>query len=184
MTETQLIQQCRQGNQTAFNALIDAHYANIYRLCHRFLGNAMDAEEAAQDVFIQFYQAIDRYQPEAKLSTYLYKLAVNRSLNGLRTRKRQRLLPFSSKQEEKNEWAGDEGDRPDLQLEQDERALAVRKAIDSLPENQRTAVILQRFHDLPYEEIAKIMGCSVSSVESRLHRAKQSLSKKLNYLKN
>ena len=182
MTEAELISQMKNGDEAAFTQLINRHYTQIYQLCHRFLANAMDSEEAAQDVFIQFHRHINRYQPNAQLSTYLYRLAVNRSLNGLRTRKRKRLFSFHQIQNDQ-EWEGNPNDRPDQKLEEAELARAVQKAIDALPENQRTAVILRRYQELSYEEIADVMNCSVSAVESRLHRAKQALRKKLKYLK-
>jgi len=175
-----LMARVKAGDENAFRDIVLFNQDRVIRLCHRYVGNQADAEELAQEVFIRLYRTADRYEPAGKLSTLLYRIAVNLSLNFIRDRKRRRLFSL--------EWFRNGGEsvytrngeeRPDVLLEQEERRRLVRRAIDSLPESQRTAVILKRFEDLSYEEIADVMGCSVASVESRLHRARQTLKKKL-----
>jgi len=176
----ELMLRVKEGDETAFRQIVETYRDSILGLCLRYLNNQEDAEEVAQDVFIRLYGAAASYEPRAKLSTYLYRIAVNLSLNRIRDRKWKRLVSWEThrKVEDKDPIIADI-QKPDSLLEQKEQQMMVRKAIDSLPPNQRTAVILKRFQDLSYEEIAEVMDCSISAVESRLHRAKLNLRKKL-----
>jgi RNA polymerase sigma-70 factor (ECF subfamily) len=134
----------------------------------------------AQDVFSHLYLSASRYKPTAKLSTYLYRIGVNLSLNRIRDIKRKRLISLEAFNTGKGRNPiSMETERPDTLLEQKEKLKQVWKAIERLPKNQKTAVILKRFEDLSYDEIAKVMECSVSAVESLLHRAKLNLQKNL-----
>ena len=180
MNDAELMVRVKEGDGEAFQHIVNNYRDSILGLCLRYLGNQEDAEEVAQDVFIRLYKAAASYEPRAKLSTYLYRIAVNLSLNRIRDRKWKRLVPWDihPKDDQRNPTDMDI-DQPDLLLEQKEKQEIVRRAVDSLPSNQRTAVILKRFQGLSYTEIAEVMNCSVSAVEARLHRAKQNLKKKL-----
>ncbi|MFH1940675.1 MAG: sigma-70 family RNA polymerase sigma factor [bacterium] len=183
MTETddiELMLRVKGGDEEAFRLIVERYHRSIFNLCYRYVESQEDAEEVAQDVFIKVYKTAPLYEPRAKLSTYFYRIAVNLSLNKIRDRKRKRFLSLDQLQNsgEKDRITSD-GFDPDILAEQQERQRLIRQAIDSLPQNQRTAVILRRFEELSYEEIAEVMKCSVSAVEARLHRAKQSLKKKL-----
>jgi RNA polymerase sigma-70 factor (ECF subfamily) len=179
VNENDLIQRMKQGDENAFRILVEKHSKPIFHLCFRYLNNAEDAEEVAQDVFIKLQENITSYEPRAKLSTYLYRIAVNRSLNKIRDRKVKKWVSLEHVPSVTHESNSFSKFNPDDMLELKEKQQAVRKAIDTLPGNQRTAVLLHRFQGLSYTEIAEVMQCSVSAVESRLFRAKQSLSKKL-----
>jgi len=179
MTDAELMERVKFGDEDAFRQIVEKHKTIIFSLCMQYVGNREDAEEVAQDVFIKLYKKADIYEPRAKLSTFLYRIAVNLSLNKIRDRKRKKLISldlFTNK--DKGAFANSEI-RPDQILERKERAAIVRRAIDKLPKNQRTAVLLKRFQGLSYDEIADVMQCSVSAVESRLFRAKQNLQKEL-----
>ena len=181
MNDTELMLRVKQGDEDAFRQIVETYGKPILDLCYRYVGNQEDAEEVAQDVFIRLYKAAHRYEPRAKLSTFLYRIAVNLSLNRIRDRKAKRWIPWDiHRKEDINNSIHIE--TPDQLLEQKENQKIIRRAIDSLPANQKTAVILKRFHDLSYEEIAQVMECSVSAVESRLHRAKLTLKKELRRL--
>ena len=178
--EENLLVLYRDGDDEAYRKLFESHYPSILNLCYRIIGTREDAEEVAQDVFIKVHQSIQNYTPRGKESTFLYRIAVNLSLNRIRDKKRKRLLSFDLlKQDRGFEIKNDEAFNPDRILERKEIREAIWQAINTLPENQKTAVILKRFHDLSYEEIAEITQCSVSAVEARLHRARQTLKKKL-----
>ncbi len=178
--DIQLMLRVRDGDEDAFRQIVEGYKDSILGLCIRYLGNQEDAEEVAQDVFIRLHKAASSYEPRAKLSTYLYRIAVNLSLNRIRDRKWNRLVPWDvhRKYEEKNPMIS-AAHSPDQLLEQKEKQEMVRKVIDTLPPNQKTALLLKRFQGLSYEEIARVMDCSISAVESRLHRAKLNLEKKL-----
>ncbi|MFC1569003.1 RNA polymerase sigma factor [bacterium] len=183
MQDVELMERVKAGDESAFKMLVERHHQSIYNLCYRYVGKREDAEEVAQDVFIRLYRSANTYQPSAKLTTFLYRIAVNLSLNRIRDRRRKRWMSLENLREEKGvEFEGSSRDHPDFSIELKEKQTQVRQAIDSLPENQRTAVILHRFQELSYEEIAEVMSCSISAVEARLHRAKLSLKKKLKYL--
>ena len=179
MDEFELQQQFRQCDEDAFRTLVERHYSSILSLCYQYVGNQEDAEEVAQDVFIRAYRARESYEPRAKFSTYLYRIAVNLSLNRIRDRKRQMGAITDSVSEDRSLSIAQGNPMPDEVLEQKEKQAAIRKAVDTLPPKQKTAVILKRFHGLSYEEIAQVMECSLSAVEARLHRAKLNLKKSL-----
>jgi len=182
MDETELMLRVKKGDEGAFREIVGKYQRQIHNLCFRYIGNQQDAEEVAQDVFIRLYKAASTYEPRAKLSTYLYRIAVNLSLNKIRDEKWKWFvsLEFLSKGEKKR-MSSSVVDGPDSLIEQKERQRVIEEAINSLPANQKTAVILKRFQGFSYEEIAEVMNCSVSAVESRLHRAKQNLKKKLKH---
>lgn len=156
----------------------------VYNVCLRMLGNPEDAEDAAQDVFIKIHSAIGTFRGDAKLSSWIYRITVNVCLNQERRKKWARWVSLDFLfTPEGEEMAGNE-DSADQSLEVEERIRAVRKAIQSLPRSQRTAVILQRYENLSYQEIAYIMDKSLSAVEALLHRAKQNLVKRLKAFEN
>ena len=180
MDDHELMAMVKDGDEKAFRRIVERHNEQILNLCCQYLGNQEDAEEVAQDVFIRMYNAAGSYRPDAKLSTYLYRIAVNLSLNRIRDRKRKRFVSLDIfQQSRENSNTSEQLSNPEQLIEEKEKGQIVRKAIDSLPPNQKTAVILKRYQELSYEEIARVMNCSVSAVEARLHRAKLNLQRKL-----
>lgn len=180
MQDTDLMLRVRAGEDSAFREIVERYQEKIIGLCFRYVGNQIDAEELAQEVFIRLYKAAPTYEVKGKLSTFLYRIAVNLSLNAVRDRKRKQWLSLDRlKSFSVDHTPSEEAGQPDIIFERLEIQQSVRKAIDSLPEGQRTAVILKRYQGMSYEEIAGVMNCSVSSVEARLHRAKQTLKRKL-----
>jgi RNA polymerase sigma-70 factor (ECF subfamily) len=169
MTDTELMMRVKAGDQSAFKAIVERYQRRVINVGYRFLGNREDAEDV---------------KPRAELFTYLYSIATHLALNQLRKKKRLRL--FSLDQSGRNgeveidrEVPADPADQPDQSLERAEREAVVRRALDTLPAAQKTAVILSRYEGLSYKQIAEVMDISVSAVESKLHRAKQTLRKKL-----
>jgi len=179
MSDEQLVEKFQKGQNEAFDELVRQYQQVVLSTAYRLLNDRQDAEDAAQDIFVKVYQALDNFQPDAKFSTWLYRITVNHCLNVLRARKRRRWLSvFSSYQKESPSQLShipDESHNPENQLEQSERERIVKLAINSLPASQRTALILHRYQGLSYKEVAEVMGTSVSSVESRIHRAKKQL---------
>ena len=189
LNDKELIEKIGAKDQNAFKALVDRYQALVINTCYNLLGNRHDAEDVAQEVFFQVYKVAKEFRGEAKLSTWLYRIAVNRSLNFIRDKKRFGWLKSLSsllegERQEASDVQAQNSDRPDFALESKERNVILQKAIDSLPENQRTAFVLHKYEGLPYQEIAEISKHSVSSVESLIHRAKLNLQKQLlRYLK-
>ena len=174
----------QDGEQHAFRQIVERNKLSVLNLCLRFTNNREDAEDLAQEVFMRIFEAAPRYKVQASFSTWLYRITVNLCLNHQR---RKKIIQFFSLNHKSNsnhyaEYKAPEftdDDRPDTDLEKRETQHIVQNAIQSLPENQKVVTILHRYHDLSYKEIADILDTTVSSVESRLHRAKQNLKKRL-----
>ncbi|MGZ3865111.1 MAG: RNA polymerase sigma factor [Bacteroidia bacterium] len=169
--------------------MVETHQALVYNASLGILQNSADAEDVAQEVFVQVYHSVKEFKGDCKLSTWLYRIAVTKSLDFLRAKKRKKRFAFvqSLFGEESNEPLVEQATfvHPGVQLENKERAGILFKAINKLPENQKVAFTLNKVEGLSYQEIAEVMQLSVSSVESLLFRAKANLQKLLgNYYKN
>ena len=172
-----------RGDESAFETLVLRHQTSVLNFIYRFIGDRMQAKDLSQEVFLRVWQAAKSYKVEAKFTTWLYRITTNLCLNELKSARRRRWLRFFQLGEENREtveenFADDSPSAEDLLLAK-ERSRQITDALQSLPENQRMAIILKRYDDLSYEEIARIMGCSVSAVESLLVRAKKHLQEKL-----
>ena len=184
MTDEELVRKIIGGDHLAFKRLVDRYQHLVINTCYNLIGNRQDSEDVAQEVFFQVYKSARKFRREAKFSTWLYRIAVNRSLNFIRDNKRFRWLEsLSSLLEGENQRVSDvpasNSDRPDIALEKKERDAAVQRAIDSLPAKQRAAFVLHKYEGLSYQEIAEILERSLSSVESLIHRAKSNLQREL-----
>lgn len=167
--------------------LFDVYHIRVYQVCYRLLGQQQEAEDITQDVFLKAYKAYDQFRGDSDPGTWLYRIAVNQCLNRQRKQRRIRWLALDFWNENADEPLGDQGRvaGADEQMEEADKERLVRTAISELPKRQRVALILSRYERLSYLEIAAVMSCSVSSVESLLHRSKLNLAKRLRpYLKD
>ena len=177
-----LMVEFQQGKTVAFETLMRKYYGRVLNFIYRFVGNRAVAEELTQDVFLRVHQGRRTYQPQAKFQTWIYTIAKNVALNELRSRKGTVSLDeviVTKEGEVKRDLADQSAVNPQEELFRRERQALVAQAIASLPENQRMAVILRRYDDFSYEEIAATLGCSVAAVKSLLSRAKENLRDKL-----
>lgn len=183
-----LVSELKNRDEDAFRELIDMYQDRIYNTCIGFVRDPDDADDLTQDVFIEIYSSIGKFRGEAKLSTWIYRITVNKSLEHIRKMKRKKKSGFIL-------WSHDEDsdfsvevpdfDHPGILVENKERARILFRAIEKLPENQKIAFTLHKVEDLSYEQISDVMQKSLSSVESLMHRAKINLRKKLyNYYKS
>jgi RNA polymerase sigma-70 factor (ECF subfamily) len=183
MRDNEIVQEIKAGNAQAFRTLVEKYQDMVVNTCYGFLQNHEDAEDIAQEVFVEIYQSIHRFREEAKLSTWLYRIAVNKSLNLIKKYKRKRwivsLQAMLGSEKETKQIADEKTADPQTALEQQERISALHQAIESLAENQKIAFTLSKHEDLSYVEIAEVMGTTVPAVESLLNRAKKNLQKKL-----
>ncbi|HEX4953203.1 MAG TPA: RNA polymerase sigma factor [Thermoanaerobaculia bacterium] len=173
-----LLSRAVDGDERAFAGLVERHQERILRTCERLLGRAAEAEEAAQEVFLKLFRRGATFRPQGQLSTLLYRIAVNHCLNLLRRRKVLRFLRLEGEGEETEAPRLDPHDGragPHESLEARQRWREVRRAIDRLPENQRSVLVLARFEGLSYREIAEVLGITLGAVESRLVRAMRNL---------
>ncbi len=188
MDEKKLIRDVKAGNESAFKALVESYKDMVVNTCYGFLQNQENAEDTAQEVFVEVYQSIHRFREEAKFSTWVYRIAVNKSLNlKKKNSRRQWSLSFQSEVDggdESVQIADEKTLDPHADLEQQERVKILHSAIETLAKNQKIAFTLSKYENLSYKEISEVMGTSISSVESLLNRAKKNLQKKLhNYYK-
>lgn len=179
MNEAELLIQLQDGNRRAFEMLLREQQTRIVNVAYSLLHNREDAEEVAQDVFIEVYRSIANFRGDSKLSTWLYRIAVNKALNYRRRKRTSLIAYFEQMMLSGGLQIEDSSPLPDAKLVAEERTKILHKAIDALPEKQRIAFTLQKYEDLSQEEIAEVMQTTVSAVESHLYRAKRELQKTL-----
>lgn len=171
--EEHLIKRLIAGEESAYREVMDKYRQPVMRLCRGFTGSSDDAEDLAQDVFLEVFSSIGKFKGNASISTWIYRIAVNKSLNFVRDRKKRLHVKYSS--EVDNEIKHGNGDSADNRLTQKEHARVLHIALERLPSAQRTAFVLNKYEDMKYYEIAEVMKISVSAVESLLFRAKRNL---------
>jgi len=178
------IERLRQRDEQAFKMLVEEYKDRVYNTCLGMLHNRQDAEDAAQEVFIRVYDSIGSFREESSLATWIYRIAVTRSLEMIRHRKREKRRPFFESLRSTGEDTDEVGgagsfDHPGIALEQKERVEILFREIGRLPENQKVAFTLHKVEGLAYKEIAAVMETTLPAVESLMHRAKKNLQKQL-----
>ena len=172
-----------KGDAEAFEILVNRHQTTVLNLIYRFIWDKAQAKDLAQEVFIKVWQAAKTYKPEAKFTTWIYRVSTNVCFNELKSARRKKWFQFlrlGDQHEESIEDTFIDGSpSPEDLLLAKEKNRQISDALQSLPDNQRMALVLRRYDNLSYTEIAQIIGCSVSAVESLLVRAKRTLQKKL-----
>lgn len=184
--EEQLVERLKRRDETAFNELVRAYEKRVFRLVLRMLGgDRAEAEDVAQDVFIQVFKSIDSFRGESKLSTWMFRVATNHCKNRIKYLDR-RARGKKGELDELSEHGALESAsmsssatvaRPDQQAEANQIEAIVRAAIAELDEDQRELVILRDVENMSYEEIQQITGLPEGTVKSRLHRARLQLAK-------
>jgi RNA polymerase sigma factor (sigma-70 family) len=183
LSEQELVAQLRHGDEEAFKKLVTLFQQKVFNTALNFLQNQHDAEDTAQEVFIQVYHSIRQFKENASLSTWIYRITISKCLDHTRNKKRKKRFAFMSGLfSEKNSLLHDAPDfeHPGVQLDRKEAAAILFKLVDTLPGSQKTAFLLNKIEALSYNEIATIMNISESAVDSLLQRAKQNLRKKIN----
>lgn len=181
MNDPGLLDRLRKGEESAFKELVESCKDLVYNTALGIVQSQEDAEDVAQEVFIQAYQSMSNFKGESKLSTWLYRITITKSLDHERRKKRKKRFGqirslFSADQEEP---ALSDFQHPGIALDQKENAAVLFNAIAKLPEQQRIAFTLHKVEGLSYKELSEIMQTSVPSVESLMHRAKNNLKKLL-----
>ena len=174
------MRQVAAGDMEAFQSLIEAHQTRVVGTVAKMLGDDVDSEDIAQQVFIRVWKSAARYQPTAKFTTWLFKITRNLVFNELRRRKRHPVTPLQLEEDEHFFQPADNAAMsPDASLLDAELNDALQIAIDALPETQRMAIILRRYEEMPYDEIGEVLGLSVPAVKSVLFRARAELRENL-----
>lgn len=172
----------QKGDQASFETLLRKYYPKIFSFIYRFVGSRETAEDLTQETLIRVFHSRKTYRPQAKFQTWVYTIAKNISLNELRRSRRKHVSLTGGDGESAvllRQLEDPAFPRPDRALMQEELQSLIRTAINSLPENQQLAVVLRRYEEFSYEEIARVLKCSVSAVKSLLNRAKEQLKIKL-----
>ena len=169
-----------KGDHAAFRELVERHQLAVIGTVAKMLGNPSEAEDIAQQVFLRIWRNAKRYRPDAKFTTYLFTITRNLVFNETRRRSRKKEVSSDERGENPHQIIAANPDRqPDAALLQAELQRAVDAAIAALPESQRMAVVLRRYEQLSYGEIAEVLDLSVSAVKSLLFRARMTLRESL-----
>lgn len=169
----------QRGEEAAFRRLVDECQERVLNTCLGFLPNLHDAEDLTQEVFVEAFRSVGNFRGESSLSTWLYRIAVSKSLQQIRRRQRQKRVAFFRSlvglEEEQAGAVTDEFNHPGVALENSERAKLLFEKMSQLPENQRTAFVLHKVEGLSHKEIGEVMQLKVPAVEALIFRAKRRL---------
>jgi RNA polymerase sigma-70 factor (ECF subfamily) len=182
--DTALMLKVSQGDSSSLGVLLERHRSSVVNHLQRLVHNHAVAEELAQDVFIRVYRSRGKYRPEAKFTTWLFRITVNIGLNWRRDTRREagflrldREVPGSRRLQ-----LSDRAPRADELLMGEQRAREIRAAIETLPPKQLAAVLLHKYEGLDYAQIAEVLGCSIPALKSVLFRAYETLRRRLAHL--
>lgn len=165
------VAKARKGDAAAFETLVKPHERRIYLTCLKLMGDEQDAGDCAQEALLKAYRSMAGYRSEARLETWLYRIAYNVCLDALRKRKRTAAESLEALTEE-GFAPEDKGRTPYAELERKERMAALKKGLNALPEEMRSVLMLSQVEDMSYEDIAKITDTPVGTVKSRVNRAR------------
>ncbi|MBN1843357.1 MAG: sigma-70 family RNA polymerase sigma factor [Deltaproteobacteria bacterium] len=181
-----LVRAFQAGNRAAFDRLVLKHKDKVFNLCYWFLGDYHEANDSAQDAFLRAYQSLMKFRSESTFSTWLYRIAVNTCKNRLKSseyRRKKKMVWLDNPANSEGRGAAveieDESPSPLIELEKKERLALIKRAINTLPTEQKAVVVLRDIEGLSYDDVASITGVNLGTVKSRLARARLGLRKKL-----
>ena len=180
-SEGTFIRDLQSGSEHAFKELVETYQDRVFNTCLGFLKNTEEADDASQEVFIEVYQKISSFKGNARLSTWIYRIAVNKCMTLIRYKKRKKRWAFMTSLWDTPAGPDEPKDflHPGIALENKERASILMEKIEALPENQRVAFTMHKIEGLSYEEIASIMETTTAAIESLIFRARENLKKAL-----
>ncbi len=168
--EYALVERCKNGDRQALEELLGQYERPIYNAAYRILGNPDDAADTTQVVFLKAFEHLDRYNPKYKFFSWIYRIAINESINQLNRSKKQRPL-------DENQVAATRG--PDAAVEAGDLSREIQEGLMDLNKNYRTVVVLRHFSDCSYRQISEILQIPEKTVKSRLYSARQLMKEKL-----
>jgi RNA polymerase sigma-70 factor (ECF subfamily) len=178
-----LVQRVQRGDKTAFDLLVRKYQHKVVKLVTRYLRDQADAEDVAQEAFIKAYRAIPQFRGDSAFYTWLYRIAINTAKNAIVSRDRSPIdfdLDLQNIEESNSMQARlADAETPESLLQTEEIRETVNRAIEALPEDLRTAIVLRELEGLSYEDIAQAMDCPVGTVRSRIFRAREAIDKQL-----
>ncbi len=179
--DIRLMLRVRTDDPTAFGELVECYQHRLITILHHLVNNHQEAEDLAQEVFLRVYRNRKKYHPRAKFSTWLFTIAHNLALNALRTRQRRPAVPLDVRDSgplgprPAEQMVRDRGGAPTERIQHQELARLIQQALEGLNDRQRLAVVLNKFEDMNYAEIADVMGLTPKAVKSLLSRARENL---------
>jgi RNA polymerase sigma-70 factor, ECF subfamily len=181
--DAELMLRVRQGDEACFTALLERHRNAVIHFLYRMVLNQAVAEELAQDVFLRVYRCRGKYEPTAKFTTWLFRIATHLGLNSIRDGRRQRTQESLDREPDgASRQVRDQARTVEQEMVYQVRLREVRRAIENLPSKQRAAVTMHKYEELGYAEIANVLRCSESAVKSLLFRAYESLRMRLAHM--
>jgi RNA polymerase sigma-70 factor, ECF subfamily len=182
--DTELMVRVKAGDGASFALLLEKHRSPVIHFLYRMVQNQAVAEELAQEVFLRVYRSRETYEPTAKFTTWLFRIATHLALNSLRDGKNERLQ--DSLDNESGEPAArqlsDQLPSTEARMVKEARLQEIRGAVAALPEKQRAAVLMHKYQEMEYSQIAKVLNCSESAVKSLLFRAYETLRARLAHM--
>jgi RNA polymerase sigma-70 factor (ECF subfamily) len=181
-TDQRLVERVQAGDQSAFNLLVLKYQHRVLKLIARFVSDPTEAEDVAQEAFLKAYRALPSFRGDSAFYTWLYRIAINTAKNALVANKRRPVdfdLDLQDPEQFERQAKLKEADTPEGVLLTEEIRTVVEKAMEQLPDDLRTAIVLRELEGLSYEEIAEAMDCPVGTVRSRIFRAREAIDKKL-----
>lgn len=181
--DQQLVERVQRGDKAAFDLLVTKYQRKIFRLLSRLIRDSAEVEDVAQEAFIKAYRALPNFRGDSAFYTWLYRIAINTAKNFLVSQGRR--APTSTEADVEDAETFDDGEHlrdlntPDAMLLSRQVADAVNRAIDRLPEDLKTAIVLRELEGLSYEEIAETMNCPIGTVRSRIFRAREAIAEEL-----
>jgi len=182
LSDVDLMLRVRRGCEESFRELVERHKKTVINIAFRFTADEVVAEDIAQEVFFRIWEHRKSYAPSARFSTYLYRVTMNQCISEYRLRRRHREVHIQPSEDSTYFDLPSDADSPSRNIEENELAEQVKEAVSALPENQRMALILCKFENLPYAEIAAVMGISLEAVKALLVRARATLRRKLSFI--
>lgn len=180
--DQELVRRVQAGDQSAFNLLVLKYQHRVLKLVGRFVHDATEAEDVAQEAFLKAYRALSSFRGDSAFYTWLYRIAINTAKNALVSQRRRPVdfdLDLQDPEQFERQARLKEADTPEGVLLTEEIREVVERAMEQLPEDLRTAIVLRELEGLSYEEIAEAMDCPVGTVRSRIFRAREAIDKKL-----
>jgi RNA polymerase sigma-70 factor (ECF subfamily) len=180
--DQELVRRVQSGDQSAFNVLVLKYQHRVLKLVSRFVRDAAEAEDVAQEAFLKAYRALASFRGDSAFYTWLYRIAINTAKNALVAQRRRPVdfdLDLQDPEQFERQARLKEADTPEGVVLTEEIRQVVEQAMEQLPEDLRTAIVLRELEGLSYEEIAAAMDCPVGTVRSRIFRAREAIDKKL-----
>ena len=182
--DAELMLRVRAGDQASFGLLLEKHRSPVIHFLYRMVQNQAVSEELAQEVFFRVYKSRESYEPTAKFTTWLFRIATHLALNWIRDRKNEKLNESLDKETPDGtvRQIADRGETIEEELVHRARLAQVREAIEALPAKQRAAVVMHKYEEMDYSQIARVLNCSESAIKSLLFRAYETLRARLAHL--